>query len=215
MRHEHATATQPEEPNSRPLIDDFAARLIRRKARQLVGQAGFTRSDMDDIEQELVLKLLKHRSAYDPAQSHWHAFVTTVVERHTATILRNKRMEKRDHTRVCSLSIIVDDPINGPYELAQTIGRSELDRRLGLATRLDHDLAQLIQDLATVLADLPPAWREACERLKNDSISKVARDMGLPRSTLAYLLRCLRERFEAAGLADYLKSDSSVRPGNE
>lgn len=139
-----------------PPIDDFAARLIRFKARQLVGRAGFTRSDVDDIEQELILKLLKHRGAFDPAQSHWHAFVTTIVERHAATILRDKRMEKRDFTRATSLYVIVDDPINGPSELAATIGRRELDARLGLATRPEHDFLELVQDLATVMADLPP-----------------------------------------------------------
>lgn len=198
-----------------PPVDDFAARLIRRKARQLVGRAGFTRSDVDDIEQELVLKLLKHRPAFAPGQSHWHAFVTTVIERHAATILRDKRMEKRDFTRAISLHVIVDDPINGPSELAATIGRRELDTRLGLATRPELELLELVQDLATVLAELPPSWREVCERLKYDSVSKVARDLGMRCTTLSYLLRRLRRRFEPAGLGEYLKPDSSDWAGTE
>jgi RNA polymerase sigma-70 factor (ECF subfamily) len=198
-----------------PPIDDFAARLIRFKARQLVGRAGFTRSDVDDIEQELVLKLLKHRGAFDPDQSHWHAFVTTIVERHAATILRDKRMEKRDFTRATSLHVIVDDPINGPSELAATIGRRELDARLGLATRPEHDFLELVQDLATVMADLPPTWRNVCERLKSASVSKVARDLGVPRTTLSCLLRRLRRRFEPAGLGEYVKPGSSDRAATE
>jgi RNA polymerase sigma-70 factor (ECF subfamily) len=190
-------------PNE-PALDDFASRLIRKKARQLVGRAGFTRSDQDDLEQELALKLLKHRAAFDPAQSHWYAFVTTVVERHAATLLRNKQVEKRDHTRATSLHIIVEDPVNGPSALADTIGQRELDARRGRSSRSDLELAELVQDVAAVLASLPPEWREACERLKRGSVARAARDLGLPRTTLSSLLRRLRERFEAAGLGDYL-----------
>ena len=41
--------------NSDDGIDPYAAGLIRFKTRQLVGQAGFTASDREDIEQELIL----------------------------------------------------------------------------------------------------------------------------------------------------------------
>lgn len=198
-----------------PPIDEFTTRLIRRKARQLVGRAGFTRSDVDDIEQELVLKLLRHRGAFNPAQSHWYAFVTTVIERHVATILRDKRMEKRTSTRLTSLQIIVEDPINGPSQLAATIGRRELDNRLGLDTRPEWDSLELTQDTAAVLADLPTEWRDICERLKRLSISAVAREMGVPRTTLCYQLRPLRKRFQQADLGDYLQSDSSVGAATE
>ncbi len=38
-------------------IDAYAVRLIKYKARQLIGQAGFTPSDREDIEQELIFDL--------------------------------------------------------------------------------------------------------------------------------------------------------------
>lgn len=198
-----------------PPIDEFVTRLVRRKARQLVGRAGFSASDVDDIEQELVLKLLRHRSAFNPAHSHWYAFVTTVIERHVATILRDKRMEKRDSTRLTSLQTIVHDPINGPSQLAATVGQRELDNRLGLQTRPEWDSQELTLDTASLLADLPPALREICERLKRVSISAVAREMGVPRTTLCYQLRRLRIRFERADLGDYVKTDSSIRAATE
>ena len=40
-------------------IDDYAVRLIKHKARQLIGSAGFTESDRDDLEQDLMLDLLR------------------------------------------------------------------------------------------------------------------------------------------------------------
>lgn len=198
-----------------PPIDDFVTRLIRRKARQLVGRAGFSRSDADDIEQELVLKLLKQRQSFNATQSHWYAFVTTVIERHVATIIRDKRAEKRDSSSMTSLQSIVHDPINGPSHLAATIGQREIDNRLGLKRRSDADCQELAQDTAKVLASLPPAWRDICERLKRSSISTVARELGMPRTTLCYRLRRLREHLRLADLGDYLKSDSSVGAATE
>ena len=40
-------------------ITNFAARLIRRKSRELTSRADFSTSDRDDIEQELSLVLLR------------------------------------------------------------------------------------------------------------------------------------------------------------
>ncbi len=44
--------------NSYDGIDKYAADLIRHKARQLVGKAGFTEDDRPDLEQELMIDLL-------------------------------------------------------------------------------------------------------------------------------------------------------------
>ena len=139
--HPHSSASPKQ-------LDAFAARLIRRKARQLVGRAGFTRSDRDDIEQELALKLLKQLSAFDPGEAHWHVFVTTVVERYAASLLRDKRAEKRDHRRATSLHVLIETGDNGPVELAETVGRREQDARLGRDPRSDEERAQLAGDVA-------------------------------------------------------------------
>ncbi|GIW85376.1 MAG TPA: sigma-70 family RNA polymerase sigma factor [Dehalococcoidia bacterium] len=195
--HPHSSASPKQ-------LDAFAARLIRRKARQLVGRAGFTRSDRDDIEQELALKLLKQLSAFDPGEAHWHVFVTTVVERYAASLLRDKRAEKRDHRRATSLHVLIETGDNGPVELAETVGRREQDARLGRDPRSDEERAQLAGDVADVLADLPADLRDVAERLKHDSVSQVARDLGLPRTTLLRRMEHVRRAFEGAGLRDYL-----------
>jgi len=48
-----------ERPEPNPQADEYVARLVRIKARQLVGRYGFTESDREDIEQELTLHLLE------------------------------------------------------------------------------------------------------------------------------------------------------------
>jgi len=46
-------------------IDEYAVQLIKYKARQLVGRVGFTESDRDDLEQELMLDLLRRLPKYN------------------------------------------------------------------------------------------------------------------------------------------------------
>jgi|YNPNPStandDraft_1061719.scaffolds.fasta_scaffold00077_41 RNA polymerase sigma-70 factor (ECF subfamily) len=195
----------PAQPENEPILDGFAERLIRHKARQLARLPGFTWSDRDCIEQELRLKLLKHAASYDPQQGHRHAFVTALVQRQAANVLRAKRAEKRDHRHVHSLSAVVAaDKEEGPVVLADTISRRHLDARLGRATREEHELAALAMDVHDVIASLPPELGELARRLKTDSLSQIARDLGIPRTTLADRVRKLRRYFEQAGLRDYL-----------
>jgi RNA polymerase sigma-70 factor (ECF subfamily) len=188
----------------RELTEGFAARHIRHKAKQVARHAGFSKSDVEDIQQQLVEHVLENVAAFDPRQGHFNVFVKTVVERYTANILRDHCAEKRDRRQTCSLSTIVDEDDCGPIELGDTIGQDALDARLGRTTREPHDTASLAADVADVVATLPPELRELCKRLMNTSVSKVARELGVPRTTLHERVRKLRGHFAEAGLRDYL-----------
>ena len=59
-------------------------------------------------------------------------------------------------------------------------------------------------DLDELLQSLPEDLREMCDRLKNDSISQVARELGIPRSTLRDRVCKIRRRFEQSELQKYL-----------
>ena len=50
-------------------IDEYAVRIIKHKARQLVGRAGFTESDREDLEQEMMLDLLRRLPKFDPKRA--------------------------------------------------------------------------------------------------------------------------------------------------
>jgi len=150
------------------------------------------------------VKLLKHLAAFDPEQGHPNVFVKTVVERYAANLLRNSRAEKRDRRRICSLSMIVDYDDNGPVELEETITDRELDSRLGRASKDPHESSDLAMDVSEVLAGLPPELRDLCERLKHASVSDVARELNVPRTTLYESIRKLRKHFADVGLKGYL-----------
>jgi len=198
------TRTASEASDGRAVIDGFIRDSVRRKARQLVGKAGFTRSDRKDIEQELYLKLLKAARSFDPAQAHWRSFATAVIERHVASLLRDKQAEKRDSRRVCSLELVIGADKGRPIQPGETIGRREYDARRGCQPREEQDLCELTQDVAEVIAGLPAGLRELAESLKTESISEIARRTGVPRTTLNGRVRRLRERLAQAGLKNYL-----------
>ncbi|MGE0769299.1 MAG: sigma-70 family RNA polymerase sigma factor [Hyphomicrobiaceae bacterium] len=185
-------------------FDRFTLGIIRRKVKQLITRAGFTPQDREDLEQELFARVLQSLPSFDPGQAHRNKFITAVVERYVANILRDKRAGKRDHRRICSLNITIDVAGEGPIELAETISRRELDARLGGHPRSDEELAQLACDIAEVMGTLPDELRDLAERLRTESVSEIARATGVPRTTLNESVRRLRRRFERAGLKDYL-----------
>jgi RNA polymerase sigma factor (sigma-70 family) len=172
------------------VLDRFAQGIIRRKVRLLVNRAGFTKQDRQDLEQELVLRLLQSLDLFDPEQAHPNVYITTVIERAVAMILRERRAKKRDSGVVRSL------------DQGQTKdGKSPepVDPRPN-----DQEVFDLAGDLAEVLARLPNDLRALAERLKSQSVSQAARELGVPRTTLQRQIQRLRQCFEDAGLRIYL-----------
>jgi RNA polymerase sigma-70 factor, ECF subfamily len=185
-------------------IDRFTRGIVRRKVKQLIGLAGFTEQDRRDLEQDFFARVLQGMRSFDSTIAHRNKFVTTIVERYVANVLRNKRAEKRDHRRICSLHVMVDIGEKDNAEMAQTIGQRELDARRGRHPRSGEELAQLVQDLADVMTTLPDELRGLAERLKTQTVSEIARDMAIPRTTLNESVRRLRQRFVDSGLKDYI-----------
>jgi len=172
------------------VLDRFAQGIIRRKVRLLVSRAGFTKQDRQDLEQELVLRLLQSLELFDPEQAHPNVFITTVIERAVAMILRERRAKKRDGGVVCSLD---------QGQTKEGKSPEPIDPRPS-----DQDAFDLASDLVEVLARLPDDLRALAERLKSQSLSQAARDLGVPRTTLQRQVQRLRQCFEDAGLRIYL-----------
>lgn len=185
-------------------LDRFTHGIVRRKVKQLIGRAGFTQQDREDLEQELLLRVLQSLPSFDPKQAHRNKFVTAVVERHVATILRNKRAEKRNDQLVASINVTVEVEGLGAVELAQTVSEDELAARLGRKRRSAEDLANLALDIAAVIAAMPKEWQELAERRKTQSMQEISDALGIPRTTLNETMQLITARFKRAGLREYL-----------
>ncbi len=186
------------------LFDDLAMKLIKERVKQMIGRNGFTPSDREDLKQEFALHLLEClRRLKEPPQDR-QGFFRRVISRYAISLIRRREAQKRDHRRVSSLSKRVVDCDGQRVEMARTIPEDHTHTRLGIAPRSRLEDVELAHDVAAVLAKLPPDLRDLCERLKHHSITEVAHQLGVPRTTLHDALGRLRQHFEEAGLRDYL-----------
>jgi len=195
------------------LTKGFTARLISVKAKQLLGRAGFTKADRKDLEQEMKLHVWMRFPKFDPAKAHWNAFVTTVVERHVATILqRARRIKRLEGAMPVSLSELVEDCDNELIELGETVGPEHKEFLTGRYVETAENLSDIRLEVAEVIAGLPDDLRRLCELLKFHNVKEAAREMGIPRTTASSMVARLRAIFVEAGFEDFLP-DSSSRGG--
>ncbi len=186
-------------------IDDYAVQLIKYKARQLVGRVGFTESDREDLEQEMVLDLLRRLPKFDPKRAGRNTFIARVVEHKVATIIEAQKAGMRDY-RLCSCSLNdrLEDKEGRSIERMETIDQEDYLRRTGKLSRPMSELRNLSIDLRSAVQTLPPELRELCKRLQTESVTEISRDTGIPRGTIYESIKKLRAIFEDAGLKDYL-----------
>jgi len=187
-------------------FDDFAMDMVSTKATQLVGKAGFTSDDVEDIKQEMILDLQERLRKYDPSKSDYKLFVTCVVDRKGRNLIRHCKTGIRDHRREgCSLNDEINVGEDEPVQRLTTISQDDHDIRLGKYRRPAEERTHLHMDMETALADLSPELRQAALMLQTMSVSKVACELGIPRRTFRdkYLAQ-LREAFKAKGLDQYL-----------
>ena len=187
-------------------LDAFSAHLIQGKAKKLVDRAEFSASDHDDLIQEFALDLERRRSNFNPRKASWPAFVAMVIDHKTATILEHRRAAKRSLcNEASSLNQATTDDDGRECEFATTLSDSDTSRRTGRQQPEQEAASDLALELATVLETLPTRLRRVCEALTTTCRkSQAARDLGISRQSLYEAVAKIRQRFEDAGLRDYL-----------
>ena len=191
--------------NSDDGIDPYAAGLIRFKARRLVRQAGFTASDREDIEQELILDLLRRLPKYNPKRAQLNTFIARVVEHRLASLIEAQKAGIRDYRRCrCSLNECFEDADGRSVERVDTFDQEDYLLRTGAQSRPSEELNRLAIDVAAVLEGLPHELRNLCRRLKAETVTEISRDTGVPRGTIYESIKKLREIFKDADLRNYL-----------
>lgn len=188
--------------DSNDYLDDFdpldptIRRLIYHEARRLLGQAGITRSEIDDIAQDLTIHLILGMLLFDPELSSVPTFAKVILERAAAKSLRHRQAAKRDYRRTFSLDELL--------ERWSGDGRSTRDLResVGPDTNINQ---QLRMDLITEISKLSPPLKDLAERLRTQSIGEIAKETGIPRTTLSSRKKRILDRFKQAGLDEYLK----------
>ncbi len=93
------------------ICGEYARTLIRVKAKQLVRQPGFKRSEQRDIEQDLMVHLLAQADRFDPTRSSIDTFVDRVVDSGAGMLVRARKRLKRcpeEGIEIKSLAVVVE-----------------------------------------------------------------------------------------------------------
>lgn len=184
-------------------IDAYAVRIIRHKARQLIGHAGFTKSDRDDIEQEMVIDLLRRLPKFDPERAQLNTFIARIVEHKVATLIEAQEAAVRDHRCcACSLNENLEGEDGETLERVEIVDQDDYLLRTGRISIPTLEAQETSIDLETFLARLPPELRTLCKRLQTETVAEIVRDTGTPRSTIYEAFKKLRRLLEEAGLDD-------------
>ena len=187
-------------------LTEYTMKLVQCKARQLVGKAGYTPDDLEDIEQDLTRHLLASLPKFDPAKATLNTFADRVVGSRLCDLLRHRSAEMRNRGREAfSLNEEVETE-DGALEIIETVSQDEIDLRTGRCNRPAAERAHLQMDLNAVVAGLSPELRQVADMLRTQSVAEVARDLGIPRRTFREKhLAQLRDVFAASRLDDYLR----------
>jgi RNA polymerase sigma-70 factor (ECF subfamily) len=190
-----------------PALDPDVRALIRSKVQKLVGKAPFAHREREDLEQELLAAVHQRVPAGGWRPGTRLPFLARLVDNFLTDFLRRAHAGPRDHRRQRSLDLLLRKEEALDLEEAHR-------RRSGKGGRPADEQAELAHDVAEVLRRLPPELRELAERLRWDTLAQVARQLGVPRTTLQYQVRRLRRHFERAELEKYLDDRSSSGAGN-
>lgn len=202
--------------NCYPGLDEYAVKLIKRKARQLAGRVGFVQSDRQDLEQEMALDLLLRLPRYDPDLAKRETFITRLIDHKIATLVEAQKAGVRDfRKRAGSLDERPPGDDGERVDEPPLLRGKDYVRRAVAEARREEEQRDLRADFKKVLSGLPAGGRVdlrfLCERLQSASISEIARETGVPRSTLYEAVQKLRDLFERAGLGVYLDRPDRCR----
>jgi len=191
-----------------PQLDDYAIQLIKHKARQLVGRAGYAENDRPDIEGDLTLDLLRRLPKFDPSRASRNTFIARVVEHGVARLIERREAPMRDARRcTASLNDRIEDDEGKSVERGELIDQDTYLESIGQPTMPLADRVALRMDLDRVLATVTPEMRDLWERRADgQTFTEISRETGIPRGTLYERMKQLRKLVEDAGLQDYLES---------
>jgi len=190
-----------------PQLDDYGIELIRHKARQLVGRAGYTEDDRPDIEGDLTLDLLRRLRKFDPSRASRNTFIARVVEHGVARLIERQEAPMRD-VRRCTASL--NDRIEGEegehVERGDLVDQDTYLESIGQPTMPLADRVALRVDLERVLATLTPEMRDLwARRAEGQTFTEISRETGIPRGTLYDRMKELKRLAEDAGLREYME----------
>jgi RNA polymerase sigma factor (sigma-70 family) len=181
--------------------DGVGTRAARRSARRLAREERIGWSDVDDVEQEIKLRLSVALGRCHPHGGDLARFLGKVARRAALNAWRGRIAGVRGGGHaVRSLDDAAEDD-GRPSTLSSTL--AEGDDRRRAEPRSASERVDLAGEVGRVIAGLPPRRRQLCEWLKTGTLEEVAARAGIKPGTLHYHIRAIRRAFRAAGVSKF------------
>jgi DNA-directed RNA polymerase specialized sigma24 family protein len=159
----------------------FARRLAEIKGADLAARFG---GDIKDHAQDLMAEILVRWPGYRAARGRPEAFIETVVRTAALKMIRHRRAKRR----AGSFTVVGGDVPDRAY-----------------CDRADR-CSDLQMDVESAVSRLPPDDQDLCSRLSSAGVAEVARDLGVPYSTLVDRIGRVRALFAREGLDHYIRN---------
>ena len=186
-------------------LDDYAVNLIRYKTRRLIGQAGYTRSDREDIEQDLSLHLRQQLPKHDPRKGTLKTYINAVLDNKIRTMVSARLTSQYDFRQHdCSLDEPVEADTGDMVSRAEAIDAEEYLMATGRLNRRTLDAVELRIDVRCAVSMLPADLQNLCARLQERTIVDIAREDGVSRQKIDELRRRIAFLFLEHGLDQYV-----------
>ena len=188
----------------------YATKRAHFKARQLLGMHGFTESDFEDIQQELLMHVLKQMPNFDSDKADIRVFITTVIDKRIVNMIEEQEAECRDYRRN---ERSLDEPMSdngddgedgGMTTFGDTITEEQADARLGRVRRSPLEQADLAADMAKVLSRLSSRDRRICALMTTHNIREICRRLKLSHFCVYQRIKTIRRVFTEASMHEYL-----------
>jgi DNA-directed RNA polymerase specialized sigma24 family protein len=180
-------------------IDPELVKIVKRTARRAIGKSGFTKSDLPDIEQELMLAALKGLKSRGKSVESEMAFARGIVTNQLNLLFRkqSRKMRKWQRHRL-SLNVTIELDSGDPDELISLVDTDYLLRNNSCFIPDPYRDIDLAGNIKAVIETLPENFRELCEELKQKSVRELAREkktsVKLTRREIAQVRKELKKR---------------------
>ena len=188
-------------------VDPYVVNSVRCIARNLVGKAGITYEDVEDVEQDLMLHFLSRKDQFDPERGQFNTFVNRVVKAGVKDILTHRMAQRGGQGLEVTLISLEQERDDAAMPSMVLQGMAGIDGREvdGLGHAICHlEEVGLKVDVERAIKRLPKALQEICERLGRESQKEIASEMEWSRIGLYRLILAIRETFEGMGLGAHL-----------
>ena len=186
-------------------LDDYAVNLIRYKTRRLIGQAGYTRSDKEDIEQDLSLHLRQQLPKYNPRKGTLKTFINTVLDNKIRTMVAARTTSQFDFRQHdFSLDETIETETGDRVSRGEAIDSEEYLMVTGRLNRKALDGVEMRIDVQCAASLLPADLQTLCAGLQKRTIVDIAREDGVSRHKIDELRRRIAFLFLEHGLYEYV-----------